>query len=477
LSSALARSQDRESISEAASRSKDRATRAAAKLAIIVVIALAAVAIRLLPLSRGTLDFAFRPDDSFEYLQLAAGLAHGCGFARLINGACQAPELLRTPGYPLFLAALPSVPWILAAQALLSGVLCLLIAGWLAVSWNFPAALIAELLIAFDCPSIVMANEVMSEALFQIALAIAVILPLRLALRHGSQSATTLVSAAAAAAAILIRPIAIILPVTMLLPFLAMRSAAPRRRAALAAVAFAIPAIAIAGWSLRNYRVAKYPGLSTIGAINMYYYRAADVVARNGGVRLEATRASFGAELGVPYEHIYEAAVQSRELEARMNRLAIPILVANPVQTLAMTIESTAYLALTPIRTPLAALVGTSGGSGGTGLAAGAPSIGRVRDVVKQVLGSPLLAALVGFQIVMILFMWAGIARAGLRWPRATAGYRLWTAYPAAVGIILLIMAAGGEADARFRAPVVPLLAVAAALGYFPRASTASEGE
>jgi hypothetical protein len=34
--------------------------------------------------------------------------------------------------------------------------------------------------------------------------------------------------------------------------------------------------------------------------------------------------------------------------------------------------------------------------------------------------------------------------------------------------VILLTLAAGGEADARFRAPVIPLLAIVAAIGYFP---------
>ena len=71
-----------------------------------LAIALIAIGIRLAPLLRSDLSFAFRPDDSFEYLQLADGMRHGCGFARLINGSCQPAEILRTPGYPLFLAAL-----------------------------------------------------------------------------------------------------------------------------------------------------------------------------------------------------------------------------------------------------------------------------------------------------------------------------------------------------------------------------------
>jgi hypothetical protein len=53
--------------------------------------------------------------------------------------------------------------------------------------------------------------------------------------------------------------------------------------------------------------------------------------------------------------------------------------------------------------------------------------------------------------------------------------YRIWVLYLAAAGVLLLALAAGGEADARFRAPVAPFLAIAAALGYFPLTRAAEE--
>jgi hypothetical protein len=434
-----------------------------------LALALLAVLIRLAPLLRSDLSFAFRPDDSFEYLQLADGLRHGCGFARLINGACGPREILRTPGYPLFLAIMPSVRWALAAQAILAGLLCLGVASCIARHWNFAAAITAELLIALDLPSLVMSNEIMSESLFQLTLLFAVVPPLLAFFRPDKAVVAAVVASIAGGCAILIRPIAIFLPVFLPIPFLLIPSLGWRRRMAASAIACGISALVLLGWSARNYEVARYPGLSTVSAINLYYYRAADVVARERGWRLEAARGLFGAELGIPYAHIYEAGVQSAELASRMNRLAMRTLVANPLQTIAITLQSWLYLAAAPLRSQVAVLVGTAGASQGDGLNAGAPSLGRLKGVLRLVLQSRILTALVLFEILLTALLWIGIARAVAECVAARAEYRIWMLYLAAAGAILLVLAAGGEADVRFRAPVIPLLAIVAALGYFPR--------
>jgi len=104
-------------------------------------------------------------------------------------------------------------------------------------------------------------------------------------------------------------------------------------------------------------------------------------------------------------------------------------------------------------------------------LSAGAPSATRFRTELGKVLGSPMLSALIGFQMLMIIAMWGGVIWALLRCLHAPADYRVWTVYLTLVSIVLLVTGAGGEADVRFRIPVVPLLAIVAALGYFPALS------
>ena len=81
----------------------------------------------------------------------------GCtadGFARWINGGCAAPEIMRTPEYPLMLAMMPGTRWTLAVQALMDCTVCVLVAYWVWRCWAADAALIAELLVAVDVPFI-----------------------------------------------------------------------------------------------------------------------------------------------------------------------------------------------------------------------------------------------------------------------------------------------------------------------------------
>jgi hypothetical protein len=441
----------------------------------LVALASVGVAIRLAPLMRADRTFVFRADDSYEYLQLAAGMRHGCGFARLIGGLCQSSEILRTPGYPVFLAIMPSISLALFGQALMSGMLCFAVGWWLQRYWNRAAALVGEGLVAFDVPSLVMSSELMSEALFQCIVFFAVASALFLLFLPRRQLVTAICTGLATALAIMIRPIGILLPLLTPLPFLLMPSVDHRRRWVAGVVAFGIPAAVIVAWSIRNYRVADYPGLSTVSAINLYYYRAADVIARDQGTLLEATRKSFGSKLGVPYEHIYEANFQSPELTERMNHLAIGILRAHAVQALAMTFQSAIYVALVPMRSPLARLLGTLGGSAGEGLSSGAPSLSRLRQTLLTTFSSPLLSVAVLVETLLTIALWIGLFAAVVRCRQQRAMYRVTTLYLAAVGLILILLAAGGEADARFRVPAIPLLSIVAALGYFPKRTAPAE--
>lgn len=113
--------------------------------------------------------------DSVGYVALANGIRHGCGFAPLGDGKCLAPEVNRTPGYPLFLAAIPSIESALIAQATLAGAVVFVIGVFVSRRWGAGAGLVTSLLAAVDVPSIVYGSEVMTETLFMAAFTIAVL--------------------------------------------------------------------------------------------------------------------------------------------------------------------------------------------------------------------------------------------------------------------------------------------------------------
>jgi hypothetical protein len=352
----------------------------------------------------------------------------------------------------------------------MGGVICIFVAWSMWRCWGIGAALIAESFIALDLPSIVFADHIMSEQLFQLMLVLAIVPPLLVlsgVLKDSKGTAAMVLSALMAGGAILVRPIGILIVFLTPIPYL-LAASTRRTRMVTALIAFAIPLLMTLGWSARNYAVSGYFGLSNEGPINLYFFRAAQVVARENGAGLLQTQDEMGRRLGVGMDRIYDASVQSDALARRMDRLAVDVLLDHPMETLAMTLENAAYIALFPMRTQVAYVFGTSGGSPGWGLSSGAPSADRFTVELRKLLGSPALSVLVAFQVLMILAMWTGVIWALRRCLHAPIDYRVWTLYLTSVATVLLVTGAGGEADVRFREPAVPLLAIVAALGYFP---------
>src|SRR5258708_29967294 len=97
----------------------------------LVFVAGIAFVLRAMWLVRPGSDWTLNPD-SVLYVALARGIVHGCGFAPY-NGSCGAPEVLRTPGYPMFLIPfLSNFRWAIVAQALIGALVCLIVAGFAA---------------------------------------------------------------------------------------------------------------------------------------------------------------------------------------------------------------------------------------------------------------------------------------------------------------------------------------------------------
>jgi hypothetical protein len=434
---------------------------------LICLVAMLGLILRLTPLLHTNMSFAYYVKDSTQFVQLNNGLVKGCGFARLINGACQRPELLRTPSYPVFLSAIPNIRTLLVVQGLISSLICLALGMLVLHSWSYRAALVCVSLFAFDIPSIVLANEIMSEQLFTLFLLLAVVPPLLLISESATAkraSSIALLCGLAAGAAILTRPIGVVLTLIVAIPFLSIPSLSLRKRLKLAAIAIVIPAIAIGGWSLRNYRAGGYLGVSTVSAIGLYYYRAPGVLARVQGVSFDDAQAQLSHQLPVSYYDIYEAQNQSLALNNQMSAKAKKILLAYPKQTLLMTVQGTIYNAIAPMRSDLSSwlLIGPRE----NGLQTNGISVGALKTLLHKILSSPLIAALITIQMAVNLALWIGVGLALWHCLKSSAEYRIWCLYLGGVGILFLALAGGPEACARFRVPSFPLLAVVAGLGY-----------
>jgi hypothetical protein len=313
---------------------------------VLIIVAAIAVVLRLWPLMvvSGT-ERAMDPNgDSVGYVDLAHGLSSGCGFARLSNGKCMSPQINRTPGYPLFLSLMPDLRIALAVQALLSGLMIFVLGAFVSSRWGLSAGLIAATLVALDVPSIVYSNEIMSETLFTVFFVLGVLAALSARPRgnRGQRFALVTLSSILFGAAILVRPIgqfAVLAPAMIPLAF---AGVSWPRRIGYVALIVSIPAMVVAGWSARNYRVSGVASFSTIGAINFFYYRA-------GGTLAYASHVGWEAEL---------KKLTPPDKRAGFTRQAIKIIAHHPVAFVEMTTWTLLYLCFVPDRAPLSHLLG-----------------------------------------------------------------------------------------------------------------------
>ncbi len=236
-----------------------------------------------------------REPDSASYLRAADELDRAARFGR--PGA---PDLVRTPGYPLFLV--PGMRFghvdlvTIVLQIGLGCVTTLLVyrLGVL-ICDRHDCAIAGALLYACEPVSALYCSKLLTETLFTALLTLSLE-------RLGSwvrwpRWSSLLAAAAALAAAMYVRPIAYILPcvLTFVLVGSLWKRGPSRRQLITRAAAFALLSMAPAwAWQARNYITTGYPYFSAISDINLYYYQAAAVLAENRGVPLEAMQQELG---------------------------------------------------------------------------------------------------------------------------------------------------------------------------------------
>lgn len=85
----------------------------------------------------------------------------------------------------------------------------------------------------------------------------------------------------------------------------------------------------------------------------------------------------------------------------------------------------------------------------------------------QELHSSIVLWLLVTFQLMMIGFAWAGVALALKKCARLRSPLGRCVLFAFAIVILILLLASGPEAVARFRIPATPLLALLAGVGWF----------
>lgn len=384
-----------------------------------------------------TLDHEHYGADTPSYLAPASGLLHGQGFV----SATGQPELRRTPGYPIFLAIFQIHPLRLEYLVLLQHLLCVfLIVAVAAITLRFSgnrlAACIAGVVMALDFATLRIANLLLTEI---IATALIALTAWTLYCAIANQAHVMRLSACAGllgSCAALVRPVGLLffVPLSICL-FITLK-----RRALRPVIIFMLSFLLLpALWAARNYIEGGYFGLSTIGAENLLYYRAAGALAMQEPGNYLANAARINTTLidqtCADLESIYKRDC-SQITPAQKASYAIhkgkSIILRHPLSYLRSTLVSLAYV-----------IFGD-----------GAEALSRVSGVTPR---------LAEYIVLLFTVPEAFLAVAGCWYWRHQNRNLFWLL--ALTVIYFFAISAGAEAYSRFKVPVMPMYALLIAGG------------
>jgi len=396
-----------------------RSSRTRRDLAIVFGVAILANFVYLF-FSNG--DFYY--PDSFTYLTPARSLLRGLGF----TDASGLIETIRTPGYPLLLALFGArtLPVIIFQHLVNAG---LAIGIYLLVLYRADRrpALIASLLFSLDVPTIHYANKLLTETVFTALLYVVFVLAL--------QRPRPILIGLLTGVLVLIRPIALFYCVALAFYFL-LRRVPKRQLLIFVAMSLVLPG----AWALRNrVRVGVFT-ISSIGDFNLLGYRAAGALAieDEGDFRkaiadeeqalTDEADDAMQAELHVADANDLPDAVRGRYYA----KYAWRIIREHPASFVQLTIRG---FLVNLFASDWDAIWSVSPLS---------------PDILELGLGAIPIAIFV-LSVIGTIFLW--------RHDRSMALLIALTV------VYFIGISAGGESDARFRVPVVPQLAIAAAMG------------
>jgi 4-amino-4-deoxy-L-arabinose transferase-like glycosyltransferase len=396
---------------------------------------------------------AVRPPDTPGYLEPARALIETGRFA--LSPDDPTPMYVRTPGYPAFLVPilwLTGSEW--AISPLQAVVSLLAVALTVLVGWRLfgtTVGLVAGAVVALDPLQFLSAGTIMTETLATVVLsAIVAVGAMVFAVRRPGEVPPVALFALGALAglAAMVRPTFWLYPIALLVLLAVRFRGLGWRPVVFRLLAFAVPAlVVVGGWQLRNHSTVDSWDVAGIGDINLYCYNAAEVEANVEGIGYEAAQRRLGcpALLSAPnpagvctrdfgygcWMPDPDAAGQGYDA---WGSEGISIMLDHPVQTAKMLAEGVAGQVAGSAQSKLTWYLGID--------------------------GSP--------PLTLMLFAWAwalwGFAAVG-----AVAGLRsryrgFWVFVIVTIGFVILV-SAGKAGDARFRAPLVPLIALLAAVG------------
>ena len=418
-----------------------RAVEEARRIPALHVILVVALVVRAAAAFAALSQHATHAPDTMTYLRPAASLVASARF-----DSYGAPELSRTPGYPLLLAvgelAGNVIPVTLALQVILNTTTVFGVAVLaLAMGGSARVAVLAAALYALDASSVIYVSKILTETLFT-AVVVALLIALACWVRSGAPR-YLVASGLLAAAGCYVRPILYYAPPLLAVVIGAVawrRYALGWRALAHAALFFVVAGVPIAAWRVRNTAVAGYDRFAAITDINLLVYRADGVIARRSAEPIELVQARLRSEWGSDSTFTaFDRTTRGRERATRYYGMR--------AEARAILINDAPAVALDAVAGAARTLFG--------------------RDTSNWALLFNWQPGSLSWQILksVLAALWLPVFALGLVGV-VRGGWGLYVMLPALVtSAYLVATSAGPEAYSRFRLAIVPLITVLAASG------------
>ena len=403
----------------------------------IIIVLAAAFLLRLVVFASFIIpheERCFTPDAS-EYDRLAVNILEHRVFS-FSTPPSFTPNLSRTPGYPLFLAAVylifgHNVIVAIFFQIVIGGIAIFLTYRLGVMLFNETVALFAALFMATSPTLIIQGNFLLTEPLFTLLLLSGLYFLTSFFIEgrifHLVMSGLLLSLSA------LTRPIALYFPLA-LIPLFAYKYRKSISRMTVVLLVFVIVfLLPVSGWVIRNYRITGTPMFCNIGDVNLLYYRAAGIMADVSGESFDATKQEFRQEYPLDLLN------NPNEYEANI-RLARNIILDHPFTFIKLTLKGFMKILIGP----------------------GRMGIYQILGMDQSEHNQPKILTVIVVSFMMVL-MYSGFVY-GIFLAISDRDYFI----PFLILPILLyftVLPAGPEGSNRFLIPVMPYISLVAGLG------------
>jgi hypothetical protein len=242
--------------------------------------------------------------DTRSYMEPALALLEHGEFSR--SPLNPAPEFVRTPGYPAFIASVyrifgESHTALVLVQVFLSMLTVLIVYRLGARMWSAGVGLLAAAMTVLEPLQLYSAGTILSESLATLFLMLTVAAGFVMFSQDWPQLRWPLLLGAAMAVATMVRPVTYYLPlfVVGILAYSVLRGRMSRGHGVRVLAVFLVPLVVIVGgWQLRNHEEVGSWRVSGIEGKNLYLFRAAGIVATDDGISLGAAQQRLIRRLG-----------------------------------------------------------------------------------------------------------------------------------------------------------------------------------